>query len=228
MSARNRATGLDNNAGCVIIGAGGHASVLIDCIRAAGNTGPIVALDQDVRMHGKEFHGVEILGGDNEMDRLAGQKMGFAIGVGTTGRTDVRTALYGKALACGLVPVTAIHPSAVIAFDVELGEGGQIFARSVINTGTTVGHNVIVNTGAIVEHDCQIEEDVHIAPGACLGGEVLVGAGAHIGIGAVVLNGISIGAQSVIGGGAVVIRDVAPGATVVGNPAKPIQLPPSR
>lgn len=223
MSARDRDTSEYNVARCVIIGAGGHAGVLIDCIRAAGFAGSIVALDRDPSMHGSELHGVEVIGDDNELGRFGGQNIGFAIGIGTTGGINARAGLYRTALDCGLVPVSAIHPTAIIAPDVEIGAGSQILAGSVINTGTTIGPNVIVNTGAIVEHDCRIEEDVHVAPGACLGGEVVIGAGTHIGIGAVILNGISIGAQSVVGGGAVVIRDVAPGVTVAGNPAKPLQ-----
>jgi sugar O-acyltransferase (sialic acid O-acetyltransferase NeuD family) len=228
MTASNRTAGRDDIAGCVIIGAGGHARVLIDCIRAGGNTLPIVALDRDVRMHGNDIHGVEIVGGDNEIDRLGGEGMGFSIGVGATGGAEVRAALYRKALACGLVPFTAIHPSAIVASSVEIGAGSQIFAGTVINAATDLARNVIVNTGAIVEHDCRVDENAHIAPGACLGGEVVVGAGAHIGIGAVILNGVSIGAKSVVGAGAVVIRDVAPGETVVGNPAKPIHNQPSK
>ena len=42
-------------------------------------------------------------------------------------------------------------------------------AGVVINAGTKIGENVIINTGAIVEHDCIIDHHGHIATGARLG-----------------------------------------------------------
>lgn len=208
---------------CVIIGAGGHARVLIDCLKTAAWTGPIVALDHSAERHGSDFHGVRIVGGDDQMRRLGDEGYCFLIGLGTTGESDRRTTLFAKAVDAGLIPLTAIHPSATIAEHTEIDDGTQIFAGTIVNPGVRIGANSIVNTGAVIDHDCHIGRNVHVAPGACLGGAVSVGDGAHVGIGAVVLNGISIGASSVIGAGAVVIRDVAPRTTVVGNPAKPIR-----
>ncbi len=92
-----------------------------------------------------------------------------------------------------------------------------------IGDNVTMGCNVLVNTGAIIEHDCAIGDHVHIAPGAILCGNATVGEGAHIGAGAVVRQGIHIGAWAVVGCGAVVIKDVQDGVTVVGNPARPIR-----
>jgi UDP-3-O-[3-hydroxymyristoyl] glucosamine N-acyltransferase len=45
-----------------------------------------------------------------------------------------------------------------------------ILQGAVVNAGVTLGQNVIINTGAIVEHDCIVEDDSHICPGAILGG----------------------------------------------------------
>jgi len=83
-----------------------------------------------------------------------------------------------------------------------------------------LGVNVIINSGAVVEHDCVVGDHVHVATGAHLAGAVRIGAGAHIGIGATVKQGIAIGANAVVGAGAVVVKDVLPDTLVVGVPAR--------
>ena len=65
-----------------------------------------------------------------------------------------------------------IHPTAVVSKYAKIGKGTQVLATAVINAAATIGNHCIVNTGAIVEHDCVLEDYVHIAPNATLGGGV--------------------------------------------------------
>jgi acetyltransferase-like isoleucine patch superfamily enzyme len=81
----------------------------------------------------------------------------------------------------------------------------------------------VINTAAVVEHDCEIGDDAFIAPGVVLCGQVRVGLGAVIGAGAVVLPGIRIGEESIVGAGAVVTRDVRAGITCWGVPARKVR-----
>jgi len=92
-----------------------------------------------------------------------------------------------------------------------------------INADAHIGVGVIVNTGAVVEHDCVLGEFAHLAPNATLGGWVQVGDQAMVGLGAAVLPGVRIGARAVVGAGSVVLVDVPAGATVVGNPARVVR-----
>jgi len=81
---------------------------------------------------------------------------------------------------------------------------------------------VIVNTGAIVEHDCELGDHVHMATASRLCSTVKVGDLAHIGAGATILQCLSLGEGSVVGIGSAVIKDVTPWTTVVGSPAREI------
>ena len=142
------------------------------------------------------------IGGDRGADRLELQRMLAAAG-----------------LAIGSV----VHPRAFVARDAVLGEGAQILALAGVAAQARLGAACIVNTGATVDHECVLGDGVHIAPGAHLAGCVEVGAFAMIGTGAVVLPRVRIGERAMVGAGAVVLKDVAAGATVVGNPARPIE-----
>jgi UDP-perosamine 4-acetyltransferase len=86
-----------------------------------------------------------------------------------------------------------------------------------------VEDDAILNTGAIVDHDCRIGAHAHVGPGARLAGLVTVGEEAHVGIGAVAIERIGIGAGALVAAGAVVIRDVPAGARVAGVPARPMK-----
>tara|TARA_R110000787_G_scaffold89306_4_gene189152 strand:- start:7653 stop:8291 length:639 start_codon:yes stop_codon:yes gene_type:complete len=203
----------------VIVGAGGHGKVIADCLRAAGKT--ITGfVDNDPMRHGERVMGISVLGSDTELENLARDDVYLLNGIGSTGPTDSRRAVFDRLCGMGFIFTDAIHPSAVIAEDVNYGQGIQILANAVINPGCQIGINVVINTRAGIDHDCRLGDHVHIAPGATLSGDVEVGDGAHIGTGASVRNGVTICARATVGVGAAVINDVGAEARVAGVPAK--------
>jgi sugar O-acyltransferase (sialic acid O-acetyltransferase NeuD family) len=145
------------------------------------------------------------------------------------GEARVRRQLALLVLDRGGHLAKAIHPNAVIASDVFIGEGTVIMAGVVVNTGSRIGRFVIVNTGATVDHDNVIEDGVHISPGCHLAGNVICRADAFIGTGASIIPRTEIGARAVIGAGAAVISDVPSDSLAVGCPAvvKRLRLPAS-
>jgi UDP-N-acetylbacillosamine N-acetyltransferase len=120
----------------------------------------------------------------------------------------------------GFQLATALHPKAFVAADVSVGQGTLIVARVVVNLTAKVGENVIVNACASVEHECVIEDGVHISVGVHLGGRVLVRRAAVVEIGATVARGISIGAGAIIGAGSVVLCDIPDFVLAYGIPGE--------
>jgi acetyltransferase-like isoleucine patch superfamily enzyme len=105
----------------------------------------------------------------------------------------------------------------------RIGPGEPVFviAAAGVNPNGDIGlANVVVNTGAIVEHDCVIGDHVHIASGARLASTVHIGEGTHIGLGACIHQCIRLGHQAMVGAGAVVVDNVPDNTIVVGVPAR--------
>lgn len=192
----------------IIVGAGGHAKVVADIVRASGNEVIGFLDDKDP----SELPGFTILGKVSETNRFS-ERYDFASGIGHNGTRQRIMDAY---------PVhwlTVIHPSAIIAPDVQIDAGTVVMANAVVNTGSRIGRGVIINTAATVDHDCVLEDFVHISPGAHLAGTVFVGSRTWVGIGSVVSNNLSICSGCIIGAGAVVVRDIETAGTYVGMPA---------
>ncbi len=206
----------------LILGAGGHAQVVADILLQAHATGAdykrVGFLDDDSALAGTTIMGLPVLGAISQLDELDHDAVIVAIGDNRT-----RAHLFESVRARGEQMVNAIHPAAVLAPDVRLGQGVMICAGVVVNTGTVIGDNVILNTSCTVDHHNHIGDHAHIAPGVHLGGDVTIGEGAVVGIGATVIPQRTIGEWSVIGAGSVVTRDVPSYATAVGMPARVIQ-----
>ena len=211
----------------IILGAGGHSKVLMDCLSFRQDLELIGFLDPQTEIHGTVIQGVPVLGGDEQLSNLAAQGVThFFVGVGTAGSVksqEIRERLFNAGLHAELKPLNVIHPRSVISAGANLEDGVQILAGAVISTGARLANNVIVNHQAIVEHDCVIGIHSHISTGAILCGGVIVGQKVHVGAGSVVRQSIRIGDSAIIGAGAVVVKDVQSGEVVVGNPARKLK-----
>jgi len=210
---------------CVILGGGGHARVLLDCLGG----GSIIVdgiVDADPKRWGTRLDGCKILGGDERLPELA--RTGtthFVVGAGSVGNSALRRRLFDLGLQCGLKPLVVQHPSAICSTRARAGAGAQLLPGCIVNAGAQIGANAIINSGAIIEHDCVVGDHAHVATGARLAGNVHVRAGAHVGAGATILQGLNIGGNAVVGAGAVVVKDVPAETVVAGVPARPLAKP---
>lgn len=206
----------------IVLGCGGHSKVLIEALKKRGEKILGIA-DSKPSKDLKGLNGISLIGNDDAVLEFLPESVLLVNGLGSVADTGLRMSIYQNYKTRGYQFATVIHPSSIIASDVEIGEGSQIMAGAIIQTGTKIGDNVIINTRASVDHDCIIGSHAHVAPGVTLSGGVEVGEGAHIGTGATVIQGVRIGRNTIIGAGSIVIKNMPEGVTAMGVPAKVVR-----
>ena len=200
----------------ILIGAGGHAKVVIDLFRHAGRYELVGLIDSGTR--GTLVNGVPIIGGDDELARLRAEGIAHAhVAIGNNRR---RLELARELQGLGFALASAISPAAVISASVVLGSGVAVMAGAVINADSRLEDDAILNTRSSLDHDGHIGEGAHVAPGCALAGNVRVGRLAFLGVGTCAIPGTEIGEEAVIGAGSCVIRPVPAGAKAYGVPAR--------
>ncbi len=198
----------------LIIGAGGHGTVVLDILRAGGGHRPIGFLDSKEDLHGREVDGLEVLGPPSAADHP------FVVAIGDN---LARKRISERLVSAGLEPVTAVHPGATVSPRAAVEPGAVICAGAVVGPNARIGRGAILNTGATVDHHCRVGSYAHVAPGVSAGGYVEIGEGAMAGIGAVLLPYKRIGRWTLVGAGTILTRDVPEFVTVVGRPGRVIR-----
>lgn len=193
----------------ITIGGGGHAVSLSDVILSDGRFTLAGFLDQDAKASLAQYNYLH-LGDDDAIDAFVNEGYAMAIGIGQIRSAKPRRKIYDRLKKSAAHLPSLIAKTAYAAQDVELGECCTVFHHSVINRGSSIGANSIINTRAVIEHNATIGRHCHIAPNACVLGDATINNGSFIGAGAVILQGVTVGADAVIGAGVVVKKDVAP------------------
>lgn len=205
----------------VVMGAGGHAKVVAQSLRRSGRWNIVGFIDEhDPARAGEAFCGAAVLGGRAALASLRDQGVS-AVAI-AFGDNRARLALDTMLAAQGWQRPAIVDPTAQVADDVRLGPGCYVAAGAIVEPGSSLGRQVIVNSAAVVCHDGVIGEGVHLCPASCLGGHVQVGPRTWIGIGSVLRDRVRIGADVSIGAGSLVLRDVPNGVVAYGHPARVI------
>lgn len=134
----------------ILYGNGGHARVIKDLIHLLG--GEVVhVFDSENQYNPEVFPKAELIIaiGNSEIREKISQEVSHQ---------------FGK----------LIHPKAVLANDVEVGEGTVILANAVIQAGAKIGKHCILNASIVIDHDVMIGSYVSIYPNSYIGGEAQI------------------------------------------------------
>jgi len=207
----------------VVIGASGHAKVVIDIIERE-NKYNIVGLIDSYKPKETKIFDYKVLGTEEELPILI-KKLNCNAGIIAIGDNWIRKLVYNKIIK--LVPnfkfIIAIHPNSIIGKNVTIGKGTVIMPGVIVNSDSKIDNFCILNTKASLDHDCYLKMFSSLAPNATVGGNVTIGSYSAICLGANVIQDITIGNHSIIGAGALVNKNVKDYEMVYGVPAKVIR-----
>ena len=201
----------------VVYGSGGHGKVVAD---AGISAGFVLAgfIDDDASREGCLIYGSPVLP-FARWTESPGEWAGLPVALGI-GNNRAREHGFLRLRGAGATVLTIIHRGAILSPSSSIGAGAVIMAGAVVNPDARVGAGAILNTGCVVEHDCVLEDFVHLSPNSALGGGVRIDTRTHLGLCAAVLPLVCIGSDVRVGAGAVVVRDLPDGVTAVGVPAR--------
>jgi sugar O-acyltransferase (sialic acid O-acetyltransferase NeuD family) len=204
----------------VIVGASGHARVVIDIVEHEAKH-HIAGLIDTQRVVGDPVLGYPVLGREANLPDLIGrhQLAGVLVAIGDN---FVRSQATQRIMQlCPQLPsVSAVHPGASIARDVSIGAGTVIMAGVCVNPCVSIGRGCILNTQSSLDHDSVMEDFSSLAPRVATGGNCRIGACSAICIGGVLSHGVIVGEHSVVGAGSTVLAAIPACAVAFGTPAK--------
>lgn len=198
----------------ILVGGGGHALSLIETLSDLKGIKGYLGISPSPAMP------LEWLGDDSAAPILKNDFM-FHIAFVYSGlpMMDKRRNIINRFEDLGVDFSSIISGTAIITKNSSIGEGCAVLNGAIVNRAK-LGRHVVVNTGAIVEHDCEIGSNTFIGPGAVMGGSVKIGGDCFIGLGARIKNGITIAHHVSVGMGAVVTSDLLQPGIYHGNPLK--------
>ncbi len=191
----------------VLLGAGGHARVLLALARSIGVNILGVCDPKLTTADISRWEGLDVLGDDAAIEAMGSANLNLILGVGQLINEKSRQRLYVLWRERGYTFPALVHPMAWVAPGTSLSDGVQILAGAIIQPGCSIGENSIINTNSSIDHDCLIGANVHVAPGVTVCGSVKIGEGAYIGAGAIIVQNINIPKNIAIRAGTLVAKD---------------------
>jgi sugar O-acyltransferase (sialic acid O-acetyltransferase NeuD family) len=202
----------------ILIGGGGHCLSCIDVLRLA-NTFEIVGILDICEKAGNTLLGIKVIGDDNDIPLLVNKYRNFLITIGQIKNPEKRVRIFDIVKKCGGNLPIIISPKAYVSPSAIINEGTIIMHNSLVNAKAAIGKGCIINTGALIEHEATIGDFCHISTHAIVNGQVNIGNNSFIGSNSVIANNVSLPEQIIVAAGACILKSPHETGTYIGNPA---------
>ena len=198
-----------------IIGYSGHAYVVAESYLSQGNS--LEYYSNLIKLDNNPFN-LAYLGCETDPNFKGwDMKLAYILGIGDN---KLRYKVAQLLLSKSQIIKSVIDRNSIISKSTNIGVGVFASKGVLVNAFSKIGDFTILNTGCIIEHECEISKAVHIAPGAVLAGNVKIGKRSFIGANSVIKQGVEIGDDVIIGAGSVIINNISSNTIIVGNPGR--------
>ena len=193
----------------ILFGLGGHAISCLDII-LENNFEIIGYVDKKKKINFDNYLNVDYLGTDSQINEILKKNKGVygLISFGSYLSLKKRSYLYEKLQGFEINFLPIISSSSYISKMSYIDQATIIMHKAVINIGVTIKENCIINTGTIIDHESIIEKNCIISTNVTINGQVKVGENTFIGSGAVISNNLNIGNNCIIGAGVTIKNDI--------------------
>jgi sugar O-acyltransferase (sialic acid O-acetyltransferase NeuD family) len=194
-----------------IVGAGGHAKVILATLEVIGIS-PVAIYDDDASKWGSSLFDTPIKGGLNDFAKLGPVDAFIAVGKNATRKKIVERFTT-------INWITLIHPASSIHASVQIGRGTIVQEGCILEPDVKIGEHCILTSNSMIGHESVLEDFVH-SSGAKICGNAHICEGVLLGGNSTIHPGITVGAWSAAAIASAIMRDVPPKSVVIGNPAR--------
>ncbi|WDP89768.1 MAG: NeuD/PglB/VioB family sugar acetyltransferase [Desulfobacter sp.] len=174
----------------LLVGGGGHCRACIDVIELVPGYEIAGIVEQPGREGAPPVLGYPVLGSDGDLEKLRQTYDHALVTIGQIGPPGARYKAFCRLKALGFTLPVLVSPLARVSPHAVIEKGTVVMHQALVNAGARVGRNCIINTGALVEHDACIGDHTHISTRAVVNGGAGVGAGSFMGSNAVLVQGV--------------------------------------
>ncbi|MBU0969607.1 MAG: NeuD/PglB/VioB family sugar acetyltransferase [Proteobacteria bacterium] len=176
----------------ILIGGGGHCRSCIDVIDSGQEFKVVGIVEQSGSNKAKSILGYPVLGYDNDLEALKNIYDCALITVGQMGSSRTRQEIFNLVKKLGFVLPVIVSSLAHVSQHASIGEGSIVMHRAIVNAGARIGHNCILNTQCLVEHDVTIGDHTHVSTAAVVNGGAVIGSGSFVGSNTTIVQGIRL------------------------------------
>ncbi|MBX2840640.1 MAG: NeuD/PglB/VioB family sugar acetyltransferase [Flammeovirgaceae bacterium] len=206
----------------IIFGASGLGKAALD-IFTSKDIVVYCFLDDNEELHNTEINDITVLGSmkDDGFLKYIGKKCEAFVALDDPASKKDIVGLLN--LRRKVMPVNAIHNSAIISQHAFLGYGNLVNAGAVVGSGAKLPNHCVIHSNVTIDYEADLEDYVQVGAGSIIGSKVKIESGAMIGAGVTISQGVKIGRNAQVAPGSVVMQNVDANDIVIGNPARSIE-----
>ncbi len=176
----------------ILFGGGGHCRSCIDVIEMSEAFIIAGIVEPPGSKKTESIFGYPIIGDDADLEILKEQYDYALITVGQIGSSNIRRQIFKRLKQAGFILPVIVSPLAHVSKYAVLNEGTIVMHQAIVNANAYIGKNCILNTKSLIEHDVKIGDHTHISTAAVVNGEAVIGSGSFIGSNAIVVHGVDL------------------------------------
>lgn len=201
-----------------IIGAGKGLVQILDIIFNSNQFIPVCVYDDTPEKQNEYFFNIPVVGNVNPAEIISDYKNNkFDLIINSVSTSiEFRKKIYNKLKEYNIPFANLIHKSAILGFNVSLGEGNIILADVVVGASTIIGNDNFISAKCNVEHHNKLGNHITFGPNVVTSGSVDISDEVKFGTGIFIEPKIQIGENSLISSGSIITRNI-PANTVVIN-----------